>query len=354
MSEHVPTERARGTSGYRAPELLHYNDAHFSFRTDMWALGCLLFQVLTRQRIFREDFYALQYSNGRSDLPLPIPFQESEFWQHHISELIHDLLDVNPDARPSADDTHNLISSYCTLFEVGPSSLDIFMSEIFPSYSDCKNFFASVLSEPARMFEIAKWYTITGNTGFSESLVKDLISREEDRARRTALGPQRLQSTFEDHTFWLDIPQFFVSNRQYSQAAFVYSSLLKRDPTNLELRKGLARAYALNKQYNEAVIIENGRLAGELWELKELCQKHLLDGDLDTAIQICRNRIRDFPNDVSASLFMSHLQVIGGKYSDAIKTQMDALATCGQVTWMKLFSIDDSSYSEGENEMLKG
>jgi len=50
----VGTSQARGTNGYRAPELLV--DEKYSSKSDMWALGCILFQMFMRKKAFKYDW----------------------------------------------------------------------------------------------------------------------------------------------------------------------------------------------------------------------------------------------------------------------------------------------------------
>src|ERR1700732_4876216 len=53
--EPVTTERGRGTSGYRPPELLA-KDAKYTYKVDIWALGCILYELSIKKRAFVDDW----------------------------------------------------------------------------------------------------------------------------------------------------------------------------------------------------------------------------------------------------------------------------------------------------------
>jgi serine/threonine protein kinase len=57
-STHGKTTQGRGTHGYRAPELLL--DQKYSSKSDMWALGCILFEMFMRKKAFEEDWQTVR------------------------------------------------------------------------------------------------------------------------------------------------------------------------------------------------------------------------------------------------------------------------------------------------------
>src|SRR5271170_3594529 len=57
-----PTQYGRSTPGYRAPELLESDgDATYTNKVDIWALGCILYELATRKRAFKNDWEVFQY-----------------------------------------------------------------------------------------------------------------------------------------------------------------------------------------------------------------------------------------------------------------------------------------------------
>ena len=61
-SKHFNTTRySRGTACYRAPEILK-NPAKYNNKADMWALGCIVYELSTREKAFPNDWAILEYS----------------------------------------------------------------------------------------------------------------------------------------------------------------------------------------------------------------------------------------------------------------------------------------------------
>ena len=103
------TKYARGTASYRAPELLAkhiYNN-----KVDIWALGCILFELMCGKKAFSGDFHVSIYfsSNAQPEIP-------STTWpkslQLHLSEIIRLLLAKDPQQSPAAFEAFQLFRSY--------------------------------------------------------------------------------------------------------------------------------------------------------------------------------------------------------------------------------------------------
>src|SRR5579859_6757823 len=62
-SRRVHTTRySRGTECYRAPELLK-NGAEYNNKVDIWALGCILHELIVGSKPFSDDFHVHQYAS---------------------------------------------------------------------------------------------------------------------------------------------------------------------------------------------------------------------------------------------------------------------------------------------------
>jgi serine/threonine protein kinase len=55
------TRYSRGTDSYRAPEVIA-EDSRFNNRADIWALGCVIYEMSTGVKLFRDGYSVLQYS----------------------------------------------------------------------------------------------------------------------------------------------------------------------------------------------------------------------------------------------------------------------------------------------------
>jgi serine/threonine protein kinase len=54
------TRFSRGTQGYRAPEVLR-EDARYNNKADIFALGCILFEITIGKKLFRTDWGVREY-----------------------------------------------------------------------------------------------------------------------------------------------------------------------------------------------------------------------------------------------------------------------------------------------------
>lgn len=66
------TSDSRGTSGYRAPELV-CEVGRYSFATDVWALGCILYELRVRKKIFASDFETRDWAVSEKKLEISLP-----------------------------------------------------------------------------------------------------------------------------------------------------------------------------------------------------------------------------------------------------------------------------------------
>ena len=88
--------------GYRAPELLA-EPPTFNDRADVWALGCILYELTVHKKPFTSDFAVREYKTNR--LKLSIPFEEALEPQTRmiLTTLIHAMLCFNSKQRPTAN-----------------------------------------------------------------------------------------------------------------------------------------------------------------------------------------------------------------------------------------------------------
>jgi len=96
----VTTSLARGTASYRAPEVLKNKS---NSRTDIFGLGCIIFEIITTQRLFSGDWEVLEYAQkGNPIFPdrWPVATQGSRL--HDLGQLTSTLLSAEPRERPGA------------------------------------------------------------------------------------------------------------------------------------------------------------------------------------------------------------------------------------------------------------
>lgn len=100
------TVYSRGTDGYRAPELLKDSGATYSNKVDIWAMGCIFYELAVQRRPFSIDSVAKEYSFSGQRLQVSVAldtFPNQDFITL-FKKSIHDMLEVDPLKRPRAAD----------------------------------------------------------------------------------------------------------------------------------------------------------------------------------------------------------------------------------------------------------
>jgi serine/threonine protein kinase len=97
----VTTKNQRGTPCYRAPELFA-NKPTYTTKVDIWAIGCIMFEFMTREKAFKDDIDVLRFSAG---IGVELDFSGSRFndkTNTFLEALIRQLLSIHVAERPSA------------------------------------------------------------------------------------------------------------------------------------------------------------------------------------------------------------------------------------------------------------
>ena len=103
----MATENSRGTPSYRAPELL-MEFPTFSDRVDIWALGCMLYELAVRRKAFAGDWAVPEYSAGKSKLLMPFEASIDSYTRVALTNLAHQMLQIDSTIRPNAQELRKL------------------------------------------------------------------------------------------------------------------------------------------------------------------------------------------------------------------------------------------------------
>lgn len=107
------TKYSQGSDGYRAPEMLGASDSgtFVTKGSDIWALGCIFYELACRKKAFCSDIdtaqYFLQPYNSKCLDPLPMDKRTAV----SIRELICRSLDIDWWKRPAARDVLQVLDS---------------------------------------------------------------------------------------------------------------------------------------------------------------------------------------------------------------------------------------------------
>jgi serine/threonine protein kinase len=97
----VTTFLSRGTTSYRAPEILESNK--YNNRADIFALGCIIFELVTGQRLFSTDWAVLEHARSKKSIfPEQWPPAIPGSLLYRLGHLTSTLLIIEPMERPGA------------------------------------------------------------------------------------------------------------------------------------------------------------------------------------------------------------------------------------------------------------
>src|SRR5271168_2630890 len=97
----LSTTSARGTSGYRAPELTR-PQAKYTNKVDLFALGCVFYELFCKRKAFDSDWDIIDYAreSGRDELQFSFhgALFPDNFMEMISIEIILALLSLKPHA----------------------------------------------------------------------------------------------------------------------------------------------------------------------------------------------------------------------------------------------------------------
>jgi serine/threonine protein kinase len=124
------TQEGRGTEGYRAPEMvvpvMRGTAANYTEAVDIFAMGCILYEICYRTKAFQNDVAVQQYHRSRTPPRFPampgVQRTPSFLDEGQLQEVILRLLSINPTQRPSA-------SALCGIFTI-PGNCFLFRTNV--------------------------------------------------------------------------------------------------------------------------------------------------------------------------------------------------------------------------------
>ena len=96
------TEYARGSPGYRAPELLLEDNQSYTNKVDIWAMGCILHELVLGVKPFASDFAVLEHYRSKSQIELHFDDTFREESVKKLTAFIRKMLHNDHSSRPAA------------------------------------------------------------------------------------------------------------------------------------------------------------------------------------------------------------------------------------------------------------
>ena len=125
----------KGTPGFRAPELLCVAQSipNFNQMVDIWALGCILYELISENPAFSNDWAVYNYYHSKEDVGIECR-ELPTVLQSYCSAILNTLLHRLPQERPSATYLHRLMKCY---YFLSHESLACLLNDLqdHPTYS---------------------------------------------------------------------------------------------------------------------------------------------------------------------------------------------------------------------------
>jgi serine/threonine protein kinase len=331
----LSTTQSRGTSSYRAPELLK-EEARFNKQVDIWALGCVLYELATGKRAFRGDWAVLDYSRGSIEAPT-VP-NELAFCHHHITETVHELLDKEAKQRPNASGICNLLLSYYRFFGLSVAH-QLSSSPSYPLFQEWKELVHADPTTLALFLHLAKAQEAEGQLDIACAILVDVIQGGfigpshfiPERFRE--LKPSTLEALGR-------ILAKFVPFRE--EAITVYEAAVEFYPEKSGLWTNLAELYIANNMYFKADTVYEKAVnhparpnTGVMF--RELCALCITRSDSIAAGNLCALRRLKFPTEAWSYVMLSNMYAARGDFTKAVSFQRNLVAN-DKTDWRGLLS----------------
>jgi serine/threonine protein kinase len=174
---------ASGTPCYRAPELLS-ETPNYTRKVDIWAMGCILYELLFEKKTFAGDWDVNAYRTSKSLLPIPLLTveEESKVLQSHLSGIIRELLNKNWTKRPRSTDTSMAFRAYSIFFH--PSHIhEVLEVNSLPLYREWKELMVQLPNEVDLLYRVAGIYDRRDVNHFP-AWAQEVIRRNDDVTKK--------------------------------------------------------------------------------------------------------------------------------------------------------------------------
>lgn len=348
----VITKYSRGTSSYRAPELLRFPPT-VTNKVDIWGIGCVLHELTTSKPAFREDYEVQKFDDDtKSDLQIPAVLG-TNFWQHHVSETIKELLHKDRQQRPSASTVHRIFTSYLLISRVPDVNVSAVLS--FPSYSELRQLVDEHPTDHHFLFHLAELYERKGEHFVGTELLKMMVRTFWSNSNQTLKDESHKNISKVDTL--LKFEAALVGQSRYENAITILARMIELDigPDPPSLKKRIADLYILNGDLNAAqrhledvVRIQPTKVL-PWWDL---CQLFLKRDDYSGAIATCQAGMNRYPENLAPAWVAIELHSARGDYQAAVSEYMKFRSDLRGNRWRIPEELKESEWKGSEGKSV--
>lgn len=258
---------------------------------DIWALGCILHELVTGTSAFHQDWAVRQYFEHEGDLPISL-LSFPPFLRHHVSGIINDLLKRDWNQRPSASEACSIFVSYSHFLELAAATI-VLDANTFPVYSEWKALVERRLSKGEFFSQLSSMFEQKGDSAVAQAIRQDMVRRLWSRHEAIAAESVDLLS---------------LSSRP------------------------------LSVENISAIQLSQPALEDGFWLWHDVCCLNIQTVNFDAAIRACNDGNTRFPLKPWPILALSNVYALKGDYHEAI------------LAYMKFFSFrkeDERRYLDG-------
>jgi serine/threonine protein kinase len=205
----ITTNAKCGTNGYRAPELFQEPKPQFTNRVDIWAIGCILFELITHHPLFEDDYAIWEIARSPPGVELAYlsklelsNIEVPETVRPHFSGCLRELLEKDAQKRPRALAVEAVFKSYCILWETSFAQI-IDNAKLSPSHSEWSDLISKTAGQrtPGDIITIIlDWYQLKGRdqvvklleNASSEKFPEDAVLRKRQNEHKSELPIESL------------------------------------------------------------------------------------------------------------------------------------------------------------------
>lgn len=335
------TRYSRGTENYRAAELLR-EEAEYTNKVDIWALGCILHELVTSKPTFRSDWEIRERYITEIVPKISIPELSSEFLRHQLHDNIQHLLHREPTERPRASDLRGIFQSYSlVLIPIIASVLP--PTAPYPTYAEWKQIALGLWKSSVKdvlplftkelLYQLAELYQIKGEKETVIVFLTEILSRSPNETEFLRIVELIRKAQTDDGGLWVTVLErvgdSLNERKMVVELIELYCAAIKQEPNRSSLRERLGDRYLDKRNAEESlkmhltVIRERPFKFLSAWIYSK---RYLSIGDLfimpkyvEAAEKLYKVGLSQLRSEKSIAIAWSIFYAAAGDYSEAIR-----------------------------------